>query len=126
MTMFHAVVLIDRQQARILQFDAEHLLAQTVRSHSGHARQHGGAVRSEHEYFGEVCNALAGVSEVLVAGSHATMADFHRFLDKHSPQTAARVVGFEPVDHPSDRQLVALARKYFLKVDRMAGIPTPS
>jgi stalled ribosome rescue protein Dom34 len=126
MTMFHAVVLIDRQQARILQFDAEHLLAHQVRSHSSHARFHGDTLRSEHEYFGEVCDALVGISEVLVAGSHATMADFHRFLDKHRPQIAAQVVGFEPVDHPSERQLVALARNYFLKSDRMAGVPTPS
>jgi hypothetical protein len=29
------------------------------------------------------------------------------------------------VDHPSDKQLVALARQFFLKHDRMAGVPTP-
>jgi len=30
------------------------------------------------------------------------------------------------VDHPSDRQLVALARQYFLRHDRMAGTPVPT
>jgi hypothetical protein len=30
------------------------------------------------------------------------------------------------VDHPSENQLVALARQYFLKYDRMSGVPTPT
>jgi hypothetical protein len=30
------------------------------------------------------------------------------------------------VDHPSDRQLVALARQYFLRHDRMTGTPVPT
>jgi hypothetical protein len=39
---------------------------------------------------------------------------------------ARHIVGYEVVDHPSQNQLVALARKYFLKYDRMAGTPTPT
>lgn len=30
------------------------------------------------------------------------------------------------IDHPSEGQLLAMARKYFVKYDRMAGTPTPT
>jgi len=36
------------------------------------------------------------------------------------------VAAYQVQDHPTQNQLVALARQYFLKADRMAGIPTPT
>jgi stalled ribosome rescue protein Dom34 len=126
MTTLHAVVFIDHTQAQVLQFDAEHVQAEKVKTHSHQTRQHGSAVRSEHEYFGHVCDALEGIPEVLVTGPKTGLADFRHYADKHRPATAKCIVGYEPVDHPSENQLVALARKYFLKYDRMAGTPTPT
>ena len=126
MSLFHAVVWTDHQSAQVLQFDAEHVAAQKVHSHTHHTAQHGSAVRSQHEFYAEVCDALAGVSEVLLTGSRHAMADFRHYADKHRPQTALRIVGYEVSDHPSANQLVALARKYFLKHDRAAGTPTPN
>lgn len=124
--MFHAVVAIDHQQAQVLQFDAEHVAASRVKASSRASRTHGSGVRTEHEFFGHVCDALDGIAEVLATGSHTALADFRHYAEKHRPATAARIVGWEVVDHPSENQLVALARRYFLKYDRMAGTPTPS
>ncbi|MBC7780440.1 MAG: hypothetical protein H7125_10095 [Proteobacteria bacterium] len=121
MTQFHAVVWTDHQSAQVLQFDAEHVQAQKIRAHTHHTAQHGSAVRTGHEFFGEVCDALDGIAEVLVTGSRTSTADFRHYADKHRPQTALRIVGYEVVDHPTDNQLVALARKYFIKHDQMAG-----
>lgn len=126
MTTFHAVVRIDHQAAEILQFDAEHVQAQKVKAHSHHTAQHGSGVRTSHEFFGEVCDALAGIPEVLVAGSHTTLADFRHYVGKHRPALAPHVVAYEAVDHPTTNQLVALARRFFLKYDRMQGTPTPT
>lgn len=117
MSLLHAVVWTDHQSAQVLQFDAEHVLAQKIRAHTHHTAQHGSSVRSEHEFFGEVCDALDGIAEVLVTGSHTAIADFRHYADKHRPQTATRIVAYEVVDHPSENQLIALARKYFLKHD---------
>jgi hypothetical protein len=124
MSLFHAVVWTDHQSAQVLQFDAEHVLAQKIRTHTHHTAQHGSTVRSQHEFFGEVCDALEDIAEVLVTGSHTAIADFRHYADKHRPQTATRIVAYEVVDHPSENQLVALARKYFLKHNQMAGNPT--
>jgi stalled ribosome rescue protein Dom34 len=122
MSHSHAVVWTDHQSAQILQFDAEHLKAKTIRSHHHYTRQHGSTVRTEHEFFGEVCNALDNVAEVLVTGAHTTIADFRHYVDKHRPHTAARIVGYEVVNHPTENQLVAAARKYFVTYDK-SGLP---
>lgn len=126
MTMFHAVVWLDHQTAQILQFDPEHVQAEKVKAHTHHTAQHGSAVRSQHEFYAHVCDALTGIPEVLVTGSHTSLADFRHYVGKHRAALAPHIVGFETVDHPSERQLVAMARKWFTAYDRMAGTPTPT
>jgi hypothetical protein len=126
MSLLHAVVWADHKSAQVLQFDAEHVQAQKIRTHTHYTTKHGSTVRSEHEFFGELCDALDGIAEVLVTGSHTAIADFRHYAEKHRPQTATRIVGYEVVDHPSENQLVALARKYFLKYDLMGGAPKPT
>ena len=77
-------------------------------------------VRSEHEFFGQVCDALAGIAEILVAGSHTAQADFRHYLEKHRPTLSASIAGWETVDHLTNGQLVALARKFFVQHDGLA------
>jgi stalled ribosome rescue protein Dom34 len=112
---------LDHHSANILQFDTEHVQAEKVKASSRHTRQHGSAVRTEHEFFADVCDALQGIGEILVTGSKTAQADFKHYLEKHRPNQVKSVVGYETVDHPSDNQLIALARQYFLKYDRMNG-----
>jgi hypothetical protein len=126
MTTFHAVLQIDHHEARLLQFDAEHVQASRVKAHRHLTHQHRSAVRTGHEFFGEVCDALDGIAEVLVTGGHVAVADFQRYAHEHRPAVARHLVGHELVDHPTEAQLVALARHWFLKHDRMTGVPTPT
>jgi hypothetical protein len=125
MSITHAVVWTDHQAARILQFDAEHVQAHKVRASNHYTRQHHSGVRTEHEFFGEVCDALKDIQEVLVTGSRTALADFRHYAEKHRPHVAPHIVGYEVVDEPTEPQLVALARRYFLKVDRMKGVTNP-
>jgi hypothetical protein len=83
-------------------------------------------VRTEHEFFGQVCDVFDGIAEVLVVGGHTGLADFRHYVDKHRPQSAGRIVGYQVVDHPTDKQLVALARKHFAKYDQLAGKHVPT
>ncbi len=126
MPLFHAVAHVDHHHAEVLQFDAEQVVQCDVHDHRKFTRQHGSAVRTEHEFFGQVCDALEGIAEVLVVGGHTGLADFHHYADKHQPLTAKRIVGYLVVDHPTENQLVALARKYFVKHDQMAGTVVPT
>jgi hypothetical protein len=126
MSLFHAVAFVDHQSAQVLQFTPEAVVEQKVHEQSHFTRQHGSTVRTEHEFFGHVCDALDGISEVLVVGGHTGLADFRHYVDKHRPQTAKRIVGYEVVDHPTENQLVAMARKHFVKYDQFAGTRLPN
>ena len=126
MAHIHCVVWLDHQQAQVLQFNTDTVQAQTVKSHSHPTKQHGSGVRDEHEFFAAVCDAMAGPTELLVTGGHTTQADFRHYLDKHRPALLPLVKGWQTVDHPTENQLLALARQFFLTFDRTAGHPTAS
>ncbi|MBB3641872.1 hypothetical protein [Variovorax atrisoli] len=121
MSLFHAVAWVDHHAAQVFQFDASQVLAQQVREHARYTRQHGSSVRSEHEFFGEVCDAMKGVAQVLVTGSHTAQADFRHYVDKHRPEVARQIVGWETVQRMSTNELVALARRYFAVHEGMAA-----
>jgi stalled ribosome rescue protein Dom34 len=123
MSELHAVVWVDHQHAQVLHLDSGSVQVHKIKAHSHHTRQHGSQVRTEHEFFGEVCDALTDIKEVLVTGAHKAQADFRHYVDKHRAHIAPRIVGWETVDHPTEGQLVALARRFFVKHDRMAGAP---
>lgn len=124
MSLFQAVVFVDHHHAQVLQFDAEHVQEKKLHEHQHVTRQHASGVRSEHAFFGQVCDALEGVTQVLITGGHQGLADFRHFVDTHRPQTAKHIVGYEVVGHPSENELVVIARKYFAQVGLMAGTPT--
>jgi hypothetical protein len=126
MSLFHAVAFVDHQSAQVLQFGSEQVAAHSLHEHLHFTRQHHSGVRSEHEFYAEVCDALDGIAEVLVVGGHMGLAAFRHYVDKHRPRTATRIVGYDVVDHPTDHQLVALGRKYFARYDQMGGAPVPT
>jgi len=125
MSVTHAVVWTDHQAAQVLRLDSPHVKTDKVHAHKHYTRQHHSEVRTEHEFFSEVCGALDGIDEILITGSHTAVADFRHYAEKHRPQVAARIAGYEIVDRPTENQLVALARQYFLKHERMRGITNP-
>jgi stalled ribosome rescue protein Dom34 len=126
MSTFHAVVWMDHQSAQVLQFDEEHVQAQRVKAHTHHTRQHGTDARHEREFYDQITNALVGVQEVLLVGPGQARDDFRKHVVQHHAELAKHVVDSVPADHPSEHQLVALARKYFAKYDLMSGTPTPT
>ena len=121
MPLSHAVLSINHHTALIQQFDHADVESNTVRTHPHYTRQHASGVRSEHEFYGEVCDALDGIKEILVAGAHKSQADFRHYVEKHRPALTARIVGWETVDNPTDAQLVALARNHFIRIDSLNG-----
>ena len=120
MSSSSAVIHLTHQDARAIAFDATSAQATNVAEHAHPTRQHGSGVRSEQEFFGAVCDLLDGFPRAIVAGGHTTLADFRHYVDKHRAHTAARIDAYEVVDHPTDNQLVALARKRLDALDRLA------
>ena len=122
MTTFHAVVWMDHTEAHVVMFDREHMESQRIRSRSHH--KHQGKVGDDAAYFGDIATALAGTHEVLLAGPGITRNQFRDWAASHKAAVAETIVDSVSADHPTDNQLVAMARQYFKKFDNMAADPS--
>jgi hypothetical protein len=69
---------------------------------------------------------LEGTHEVLLCGPGLARNQFRDWCSKHNAAVAAAVVDSVAADHPTDAQLVAMARQYFKKFDNMAADPSLS
>lgn len=115
------VIHLTHLSAHAIELDGEPSNATNVAQHVRATRQHGSLVRSQHEYFGEVCDLLEEFPRGVVAGGHTTLSDFRHYVAKHRAHIADRIAAYEVVDHPTDNQLVALARKRLDALDQLAS-----
>lgn len=121
MSFARAVVWTDHQHAIVIRFNAESASdAQRLHAHKHPTGQHGSGVRSEHEFFADLCMAVEQGAQVLVTGGRTALADFRHYVTKHRPQAERHIAGYEVVDHPTDKQLLAEARSYFDRIERLA------
>ncbi len=125
MNHFHAAVWLDHAHAKIFHFDAHVFEAKNVKS--AHADTHlhhkSGAVGAGHaaedpKYYARVATALADAQEILVTGPGAAKTVFGKYLADHNPELAKRIVETTASDHPTDGEIVAMARKHFKIIDR--------
>ena len=78
-----------------------------------------GTVPTDPEFLGEVAKALAPAKAILICGPGKARTELAGYLNDHTPAIAKRVWGIEPMDHPTDREIIAAARTYFRAADRM-------
>ncbi len=78
-----------------------------------------GKAAEDKQYLHAIAEALKGAQEILVVGPAQAKLQLIKHLHSHDPQVGNKVVGVESIDHPSDAQLVAYARKYFVAKDQM-------
>ena len=121
---FHAIVWIDHREAKIFHFnkdEADKLVLKPdhpTRHIHHHANTLGsGHAKTSEAYLHEVAQAVADAGAILITGPSGAKSELMQHMKKHDPETAKRVAAVETVDHPSDGQLVAHARKYFKSAD---------
>ncbi len=113
---------MDQREARVFHVDAGTFDETTLHVPHHvfrHAKPQGDKhhPEEEHKYFQEVAAALKDADEILIVGPATAKLHFIRYLHKHEPLLEPRIVGLETVDHPTDKQIAAYVRGYFLKVD---------
>jgi stalled ribosome rescue protein Dom34 len=126
MSHYHAVVWVDHNEAHVMHIsptDVEKSVVHPAKPHQ-HLHHKGGTVGSgrateDQHYYHAVVDALKGASEILIVGPGQAKLILLKHMQSHDATTGAKVVGLETVDHPTDGQLVAHARKYFEAKDRM-------
>lgn len=126
MSHYHAVVWIDHREAKVFHFSpteadkqvlhpdkpAKHLHHKAMSIGSGNAP-------ANHEFLHAVAQAVADAGAILITGPGSAKTELVKHIEQHDPKLKKLIVGVETVDHPSDGQLLAHARKYFKAADRM-------
>jgi len=114
MPTFHAVVWLDHQEAHVLMFDRNHVELESIKSRSHH--KHQGLSHETTKFFVDVSEALIGTHEVLLTGPGIARNEFRHWCEKHSLPIANVILDSIASDHPTDAQVVAMARQYFKKL----------
>ena len=127
MSHYHAVVWLDHAEAHVMHIapdDVEKSIIHPNKAHQKHLHAKSGAVGSgraaeDHNYYHAIAQALNGAQEILVVGPAQAKLQLIKHIHAHDHGLSDKVIGVETVDHPTDGQLVAYARKYFAAKDQM-------
>jgi hypothetical protein len=110
------VVWIDTEHAKVFKMSAEGNTHHDVKNHE-HSH-HGFNPRDQHpdhqKFYHSVAEKLKGAGEILIVGPGLGKDHFKNHLEKHhASDLAKKVLSVESMDHPSDPQILAHARKFF-------------
>jgi stalled ribosome rescue protein Dom34 len=117
---YHAIVWIDHHEARIFHFNVSdvdrlvihpedptrHLHHKANSIGSGHAAE-------DQNFLERVAEAIADAGAVLITGPANAKLELVKHIERHEPALNRKIAGVETVDHPTDGELIAKARKYF-------------
>ncbi|SHH21662.1 translational machinery protein [Bradyrhizobium erythrophlei] len=116
-THFHAIVWIDHSQAKVFHIGLSGQDEIDLHPHlaTRHIHHKANSIRSGHakEFFAQVMNAVSDAGEILIIGPAGAKTELAKYLREQHPKIGERIVAVEAVDHPSDREIVAYARKHF-------------
>ncbi|HUF99845.1 MAG TPA: hypothetical protein VMM60_17085 [Ilumatobacter sp.] len=115
---FHAaIVFIAPDSQRVVRLDSER---EDQHLHRKSGVPGSGRLPEDHRFFDTVAQALAANdSDVLIAGPGTAKNEFRRSVERRQPSLAAKVVDVVTLDHPSDAELVAFARRQFRRIDQL-------
>lgn len=119
-TRNHAIVWIDHLAAKIFYVGITGVDEVVLHSHLSTKHLHhkansigAGHVADDPHFFANVAQALAHSGEILIVGPGGEKIALQHYLQTQQPEIAACVVKVETADHPSDGQIVALAKRHF-------------
>ena len=117
---YHAIVWIDHHEARVFHFNASEVDRLVL--HPQHPTRHihykansigSGHAAEDQDFLQRVAEAIADAAAVLITGPANAKTELVKHIERHVPALSAKIVGVEGVDHPTDGELVAHARRYF-------------
>lgn len=122
----HGCVWIDHREAKIFGIDAtgsdemvvhDHHAPKHIHRKADHVHQ--GKTPPDREFLDEIAGAIGAFKAILVIGPGTARNELVGYLAEHYPLVSKRIWGIEAVDHPTERQIIAAARKYFNSANRM-------
>lgn len=70
-------------------------------------------------YLRSVVDKVADVGALIIVGPSSAKTELEAFIADHNPALLGRVATVQPMDHATDGELVAHARKFFKANDRV-------
>ena len=126
MSHYHAIAWIDHSEAHIMYISPDNVESSIIHPSKPHHHLHNkrgaigaGRLPEDQHFYHEVVEVLKNAQEILIVGPADAKLNLIKHIHRHDPQMADQVIGVETVDHPSDAQLVAYARKYFDAKDHL-------
>jgi stalled ribosome rescue protein Dom34 len=115
--MAHFIIWIDSNNARIFDLTEDgivkaHVKRNEANHHTSNKKDHHGDPSVEHFYRDVVVN-LVNADELLIIGPGLAKNHFKAYLETHRTELAKKIAGLEETDHPTDKQILALSRKFF-------------
>ena len=114
----HAVVWLDFHQAKIFLIKAEDVEARRIRADTPHRQIHhkarvrgSGHVRDDRTYFEAILAAIEEADSWLIAGPGGTKKDLEKYLEGRGEELKKKLLGVEPMDRPTEGELIKQARK---------------
>jgi stalled ribosome rescue protein Dom34 len=122
----HAVIWIDHHQAKVLHFNATDVDHAVIHPHDRTVHVHhkanavgDGRAPVDKDYLRRVTESVSTTEAIMIVGPASAKTELADYIAAHAPGVSAHVSTVQPADHPSDGELVALARQYFKAQDRM-------
>lgn len=121
-----ALVWTDHRLAKVFLFDEDSNESTLVHSSQAHEHLHhkansndSGHAAVDKEFLERVAASVAKAGAILIVGPGSAKTELHTHLKHAHPQIAAKISAVETVDHPTDGELLAHGRGFFVNDDRM-------
>jgi stalled ribosome rescue protein Dom34 len=118
------VIWLDSKESRIFELVPDGPKIKYIHAHGiRHKLPAYGDHNSEHhhghdKFFKEIADSINDAKELIVLGPSEAKVHFKAYLEKHFANTLAKkLVAVETVDHPTDNQILAHARRFFKAYD---------
>lgn len=123
--MAYIVCWLDSEEAKIFEFtnqginkvDLKIKAEEKTANKSGDHHHHDSSA-----FYQRVAETMKSCTEALIVGPGMAKKHFKGFLENKNQNLLKRVVSFENMDHPTDKQIVAEARKFFKAHDLFEGL----
>ena len=121
----HTLIWIDHREAKLFHFDDTDAEQTVVRS--AHPDQHihhkanspdSGHVGVDKEFLKRVTHAISATDSIVITGPANAKVELAGVIRSTQPALGALIRGVEPLDHPSDGELLKLGRRFFRREDR--------
>lgn len=122
------VIWMDSKEGKVFDLTPEGTKARHIHTH-GHKNKpqpygdhNGEHHRANEGLYKDIAESVKDAKEIILMGPADAKLHFKAYLEKHYAHSLAKkIVAVETVDHPTDNQILANARKFFKTYDLFQG-----